>query len=184
MVIVTLAGADKVKTSSLGLSLLDKNGNHIKNSFSFIPQGKGGVHFLATFSPPLVPFKLLLKGKTKKGYPFKRNSRTIIQAKSAALTLLYTRHDQTIPAGGKSYAYLILHNAGKAERFKITVRDKLGYVKSHTKGKHVRRRGTKTIVVRVRAGSGDKGKTDTVFISATGTTSNVVVSYVLNMLVV
>lgn len=185
MAIVTLTGADKIQTSSLRLSLIDKNGNLIREADSFTPQGKSGVHFLATMSPPTGPFKLLLKGKTKGGYPFKRNSRTVIEAKSAVLTLLYTKHDQTIPAGGTSYAFLILHNSGKTtERFTITATDNLGVVYSFTRSKTVRSKGAKTIVVRVRAGVGERGKTASVFVRATGGTSKVVASYVLNMLVV
>ena len=92
MVILTVAGANKIHKKSLSLDLMSMDDRRLGTA-AVTPHGSSGAHFSATFSPPSAPFKLKFKGMTKKGYSFERLSRNAVHPSHALIRVLYVRNE-------------------------------------------------------------------------------------------
>ena len=65
-VLITVAGANKVRRGSLTLKFITKYGELI-SSHSLPPRGKKSVHYISTFTAPSQPFRIQLDGTTTSG---------------------------------------------------------------------------------------------------------------------
>jgi len=185
--VITLAGSEKVTSSSLRLQLITPEGNHISD---VTLQSRDGVHFTASITPraPAHAFKLKLKGTTRSGNPFERISRQKIKPTTAVLRGKYASNDYTLPLGRVTFIHFQLCNFGATEIFDVAVvKDKMGYVISSrlSRVKRVMKDRCVTISVRTRATRPqDVDKTDTVFVIAKGRVSRVLVSQTVRLFVV
>ena len=184
--VITLAGSEKVDTSSLRLQLITTEGIHISD---VTLQSRDSVHFTASILPSksLRAFKLKLKGTTREGYPFERISRQTIKPTTAVLRGKYASNDYTLPLNRVTFIHFQLCNFGDTEVFNVTVvKDRLGYVMpSRVRPKRVIKGRCVTISVRVRATRPqDVDKTDSVFVIAKGKDSHVLVSQTMRLFVV
>ena len=150
------------------------------------PHGTSGAHFSASFTPPSEPFKLKLKGTTKKGYAFVRNSHTTVHPSHALIRVLYARNEYTIPAGGSGFVMFVVYNTGPTEIFDIKVKDRLKYV-AHLRRTHITvRQGRKSFfsaTFKVPS-SAARGGSDEVLATITGRTSKKTVGHVVRLMVV
>ena len=118
MVILTVAGANKINKTSLSLDLMSMDGRRLGRA-AVIPHGSSGAHFSAAFSPPSARFKLKLKGLTKKDNSFERISHNTVHPSHALIRVLYARNEYTIPAGGSGFVMFVVYNTGATEIFDI-----------------------------------------------------------------
>lgn len=185
MVILTVAGAKKINSRSLSLDLMSMDGRRLSTA-TVTPHGTSGAHFSSSFTPPSVPFKLKLKGTTKKGYPFERNSHTTVHPSHALIRVLYARNEYTVPAGGSGFVMFVVYNTGPTEIFDIKVKDLLKYV-AHLRRKSivVRQGRTSFFSVTFKApSSAARGSGDDVLATITGRTSRKTVGHVVKLMVV
>ena len=183
--VITVAGSDKLDTSTVRLELITTEGTRISD---VTLQTSDNVHFTASITPRTSrPFKLKLRGTTRGGNTFERISRQTIKPTTAVLRGKYASNDYTLPLGRTTFVHFQLCNFGASEYFNVTVaKDKMGYMLSPTIGSIRAFKGRcATISVRVRATRPqDVEKTDTVFLIAKGRTSKIVVSQAVRLFVV
>ena len=187
--VITLAGSEKVDTSSLRLQLINTEGNLIRD----VPlqnRSGDGIHFTAIITPAASKpfFKLKLKGSTQSGNPFERISHQVIKPTTAVLRAKRASNDYTLPLRRNTFIHFQLCNFGNTEIFNVAVvKDRLRYIdrsrlpspKRVIKGRCV------TIAVRARATrQEDVETTDSVFVIAKGNSSSVVVSETVRLFVV
>lgn len=113
--------ADKVQSSSLYLNILKEDGSILRTA-SVRPAGTtSGAHFLATFATPSAPFKLQLRGKTKKNFDFERNSKNTIQPSPVMVKAIYSESEFTIPKHTSESIMFFVFNTGLTEMFDVSV---------------------------------------------------------------
>ena len=183
VVILTVAGANKINKNSLSLDLMSMDERGLKTA-AVTSHGSSGAHFSATFTPPAEPFKL--KGMTNKGYNFERLSRNAVHASHALIRVLYARNEYTIPAGGNGFVMFVVYNTGATEIFDIKVKDRLKYV-AHLRRSYITvRQGRKSFFsVSFKApSSAPRGGSDEVLATITGRTTKKTVGHVVRLMVV
>jgi len=127
VIILTVAGANKINKTSLILDLMSMDERHLGRA-AVTPHGTNSAHFSATFTPPSAPFKLKLMGMTKKGYSFERISHNVVYPSHVLIRDLYAKNEYTVPAGGGGFVMFVVYNTGATHIFDIKVKDRLKYV--------------------------------------------------------
>ena len=113
--------ADKVQSSSLYLNILKEDGSVLRTA-SVRPAGtRSGAHFSATFATPSAPFKLQLRGKTKKNFDFERNSKITIQPSYVMVRAIYSGSEFTVPKHTNESVMFLVYNTGVTEMFDVSV---------------------------------------------------------------
>lgn len=183
--VLTVAGSEKIDTSSVRLELITAEGARISDVSL---QKLNEVHFTASITPrSSQPFKLKIRGTTRGGNSFERISRQTIKPTTFVLRGKYASNDYTLPLGAVTFVHFQLCNFGASEYFDVTVvKDKMGYVISpNVRPRRVIKGRCTTLSIRARATrSQDVEKTDTVFIIAKGRTSKSVASQAVRLFVV
>ena len=185
MVILTIAGVNKIDGKSLSVDWTNKDGKRLDTTTTK-PHGKSGAHFSATFTTPSVPFLLKLKGKTKKGLIFERYSRNPVHPSHVLIRVLYARNDYTVPAGGIGFVVFVVFNTGRTERFDISVKDPLKFavpLRRHFITARKDRRNFFSVIFKAPS-SAARGAHNEVLVTITGRTSKTTVGHVVSLLVV
>ena len=113
--------ADKIQSSSLYLNILKEDGSVLRKA-SVRPAGTtSGAHFSATFATPSAPFKLQLRGKTKKNFDFERNSKITIQPSHVTVKAIYSGSEFTVPKHTNESVIFLVYNTGVTEMFDVSV---------------------------------------------------------------
>ena len=113
--------ADKVQSSSLYLNILKEDGSVLRTA-SVRPAGtRTRAHFSATFVTPSAPFKLQLRGKTKKNFDFERNSKITIQPSHVMVKAIYSGSEFTVPKHTNELVMFLVYNTGVTEMFDVSV---------------------------------------------------------------
>jgi len=175
--------SDKIDGSSLGLDLLSKDGK-VLSTTSVSPLGTSGAHFSASFSTPTVPFRMKLRGKTKKNFDFERSSRNIVHPSHALVRVLYARHEFTVPVRGRELVIFFVYNTGATEYFKLEVKDSPKFNASvlySTVRVYKNRSGFFYVYFSAKS---TPGTADNVIVTATGQSSKVSVNHVFSLMVV
>ncbi|XP_022802236.1 uncharacterized protein LOC111339780, partial [Stylophora pistillata] len=184
-VVITVAGSEKVNSSSVRLELITTEGTRISD---VTLQTADHVHFTSSFTPRATqPFKFKLRGITRGGNPFERISHQTIKPTTVVLRGKYASNDYTLPLGRVSFVHFQLCNFGASEFFDVTtVKDKMGYLLSrNVRSRRVTKGRCATLSVRAKATRPtDVDKTDIVFLIAKGQTSKVVASQAMRLFVV
>lgn len=185
LVIITVAGAEKINKNALHLDWTNNEGKRF-GTVPLVPRGKGSAHFSASFTPPSSPFKLKLRGKTKRGYSLERSSRRIVHPSHALIRVLYAKNEFTVPAGGRGFVLFVVYNTGPTEKFDIKIKNTMGFVHYLRRSSILVRRGRKSYFsVTFRAGSAAKrGKAGEVLATIKGQTSKKTVGQVVRLMVV
>lgn len=185
MVIVTIAGSNKINKNGLNLDFMSKNGRRLGTA-AVTPRGTSSAHFTSSFTPPSVPFKLKLRGKTKAGYNFERTSRNIVHPSHALIRVLYARNEFTVPAGGRGFVVFVVHNTGPTEMFDIKVKDRLKLVRRLRRSYIIVRRDRQSFfsVTFKAPRSAVRGKGDEVLATITGRKSKKTVGHVVMLMIV
>lgn len=171
---------DRINTTSLKLQLVGKDG-------STLPAAIFLSGITATFNPPLVPFRFVLRGRTVGGFPFKRVSREIVQAKSILLRTMYTRNYLTIRQGKKTSAMFAIHNNGVGEVFDINVFSTLSGINHTLSRSRMTVRPYSRSYIRVVFTVDPKvssGQSTAILVKAKGLSSGIKAQLVANFLVV
>ena len=176
--------AAKIDGSSLAIVLLSTDGKPLGTA-PVKPVGTSGAHFSASFTPPSVPFRLMLKGKTKKGNQFERNSHTVAKPSTVLVRVLYAKEEYTVPAKGNGLVMFIVHNNGPTDVFDIDVKDTEKFQTTLTRSTITVRKGrTSFFSVRFKAKSlASPGGTDAVLVTVTGKTSKTTAGHVVTLMV-
>ena len=120
-VILIVRHADKIQPSSLFLNILKEDGSVLRTA-SVRPTGTtSGAHFTATFATPSAPFKLQLRGRTKKNFKFERNSETTVQPSNVMVKALYSGSEFTVPKYNNESIMFFVYNTGPTEIFDVSV---------------------------------------------------------------
>ncbi|KAL9985051.1 hypothetical protein ACROYT_G007408 [Oculina patagonica] len=183
--ILIVRATDKIRSTSLNLEILSKD-DKVLIKTTVTPVGTSGAHFLASFSTPTVPFKLKLRGKTKKNFNFERNSANIVHPSRVLVRVLYARSEFTVPIRGRGLVIFFVYNTDATEIFDFKVKD------SSTFSATVLRSAVR--VYKNRSGffyamftpksTATSGAADNVLVTATGRTSKVIVNHVFTLMVV
>ena len=113
--------ADKIQSSSLYLNILKEDGSVLRTA-SVRPAGtRSRAHFSATFVTPSAPFKLQLRGKTKKNFDFERNSKITIQPSHVMVKAIYSASEFTVPKHTSESVMFLVYNTGVTEMFDVSV---------------------------------------------------------------
>ena len=149
------------------------------------PVGTSGAHFSASFTPPSVDFKLMLKEKTKKGNQFERNSHSVAKPSTLLIRVAYAKEECTVPAKGNGFVMFIVHNNGPTEVFDIHAKDTEKLQSTLTRSTITVRKGrTSFFSVSFKAKSpASPGGTDAVRVTVTGKTSKTTANQVVTLMV-
>ena len=180
-----MRASDKILTTSLNLDILSKEGK-VLNTTSVSPAGKSGAHFSASFSTPAVPFRLKLRGKTKKNFDFERSSHNIVHPSHALVRVLYARNEFTVPIRGKTLVMFFVYNTGSTEMFDLKVKDSSIFTASvliSAVRVYQNRSGFFFVYFSAKSAAAS-GAADNVMVTATGQTSKVSVNHVFSMMIV
>ena len=176
---MALSGSDEVVPSSLSLELLGSHGEHISD-VTVTSAGTSKVHFVGLFVSPLRAFKLKLKGTTREGQRFERVSKKNLEPQAGSLRMVRATSEYALSVAKEEPETVTfqLYNTGPTETFHVTATDRLGYVLPlTTSAVRVEQWHAQDILVRMRATrAADVGKTDVLFMTATGGTSGQVLS--------
>ena len=113
--------AGKIQSSSLYLNILKEDGSVLRTA-SVRPAGtRTTAHFSATFVTPSAPFKLQLRGKTKKNFDFERNSKITIQPSHVIVKAIYSASEFTVPKHTSESVMFLVYNTGVTEMFDVSV---------------------------------------------------------------
>ena len=180
-----MRASDKIRSTSLNLDILSKDGK-VLNTTSVSPVGKSGAHFSVSFSTPTVPFRLKLKGKTKKNFDFERSSHNIVHPSHALVRVLYARNEFTVPIRGRALVIFFVHNTGPTEIFDFKVQESSIFIASVLMpAVRVYQNRSSFLFVRFSAKStATFGAADNVMVTATGQTSKVSVNHMFSLMVV
>ena len=192
-IIITVAGSEKLNSSSLLLQLISTEGNLISD-VTLQSQSQG--HFIANYylNAHVPSFKLKLKGTTQNGYPFERISRKTARPTTAVLRVKYASNLYTLPLGRTTFIHFLVCNSGATEMFHIEVlEDRLGYIVRRGRHRSSKRRKAGKLVIKGRCvlffvyakatRSEDVGKTDPIYFILKGQKSKVVISQTVHLLV-
>lgn len=182
---ITVAGSEKLNTSSLHLELITLKGDRIRD---VTLQTTNNVHFTARFTPfTSQPFKLRLSGITRGGYTFERISRQKIKPSRILLRVKHASNDYTLPLGRVTFVHFEICNFGATEYFDVTVvKDRMGLIITPQISPRLVMKGHCPIIsVRARATRPqDVDKTDNLFLMVKGRTSKVLASQGVRLFVV
>ena len=159
-VFVTVAGAKWLKAYSLRIKVVEKTGATHADQL-LIPVGTSGARYFVKFSPPTVPFKLVLYGLTPKGNSFKRESPKLDQTVPVLLKYSYKEASNILHRGQRTklIVQILRGNTGeRAQKYTLKLKDDRGYG-TVTRGPRTVYRGRKgfariTFVVPTDAPSG------------------------------
>lgn len=185
-VLITVAGAEKVRPRSLRLEFITKYGNLI-SSHSLQSRGRRNVHYTSTFSAPSQSFRLKLLGTTKAGNAFERISRNIVTPKTVLLRVVHSRNQFTLPIGRTSFVlFEIINGLRTRETFAIKAKSRLGYILPMSRRIKAVRGGYRShFSLRFRSTKrSDVGKTDIVMVSIKGRGSKAKSVQIVQLLVV
>ena len=113
--------AGKIQSSSLYLNILKEDGSVLRTA-SVRPAGtRTRAHFSATFVTPSAPFKLQLRGKTKKNFDFERNSKITIQPSHVMVKAIYSESEFTVPKHTNESVMFLVFNTYVTEMFDVSV---------------------------------------------------------------
>ena len=175
--LITVAGSEKLNTSSLRLEIITPEGARITD---VTLQTTDNVHFTASFTPRTSQqFKLKLSGITRGGNTFERISRQKIKPSRALLRVRYASNDYTLPLGRVTFVHFQICNFGATEYFDVTVvKDRMSLIITpQISPIRVIEGHCAIISVRARATrSEDVDKTDNLFLMVKGRTSKVLAS--------
>lgn len=118
-IFATVGGAEHTNISTLSIRLEDPKGFTIQKGIEMKPMGTVGIHFQATFMPPMGKYKVILEGKTLGGTKFTRMSKSEDEAKTVLLRVLYGQNHFTALPGRRFLLLVGLHNNGPTEFFKV-----------------------------------------------------------------
>ena len=180
-----MRASDKILSTSLNLDILSKDGK-VLNTTSVSSVGTSGAHFSASFSTPAVPFRLKLRGKTKKNFDFERSSHNIVHPSHALVRVLYARHDFTVPILGRALVIFFVYNTGSTEVFNLKVKDSSIFTASvlfSALRVYQNRSGFFFVYFSAKSGA-TSGAADNVMVTATGQTSKVSVNHVFSLMIV
>lgn len=183
--ILIVRASDKIRSTSLNLDILSKDGK-VLNTTSVSPAGTSGAHFSASFFTPMVPFRLKLRGKTKKNFDFERSSHNIVHPSHALVRVLYARHEFTVPIRGRALVIFFVYNTGSTEMFDFKVKASSIFTSSVLSSPvRVYKNRSGFFFVYFSANSAaTSGAADNVMVTATGQTSRVSVNHVFSLMVV
>ncbi|PFX21151.1 von Willebrand factor A domain-containing protein 7 [Stylophora pistillata] len=183
--LITVAGSEKLNTSSLHLQLITPEGAGISG---VTLQTTDNVHFTASFTPlTSQPFKLRLSGITRVGNTFERISRQKIKPSRTLLRVKYASNDYTLPLGRVTFVHFQICNFGATEYFDVkVVKDRMGLIITpQIPPKRIIKGRCAIISVHARATRPqDVDRTDNLFLMVKGRTSKVLASQGVRLFVV
>ena len=183
---MTVSTANKINGESLQLEILNGDNEVLNTTDVHSLPGKSGAHFSASFSTPTIPFKLKLRGQTKRGFDFERNSKALVQPSRVLLRVLYSSEDFTVPISGRGLVIFVAYNTGSTENFQFEVKDSTTFnssVSLSSRRVFQNRIGFFYTWFTAKAAA-TRGSVDTVMVTATGETSKTRVSSVVSLMAV
>lgn len=183
-VILIVRAVNKIQPASLNLDIVEEDGK-VLSTASVLPVGTSGAHFSATFSTPTVPFKLQLKGKTKKNFDFERNSQHTVTPSHVVVKVLYARNEFTVPKSGNEFTMFFAYNTGATEVFDFKVKSTSNFkAQSSRSSARIYRDRLAFFSARFTATpSAVRGAADRVLVTVTGRTTHVTASYLVSLMV-
>ena len=176
--------ADKIQSSSLYLKILKEDGSVLRTA-SVRPTGtRSRAHFSATFVTPSAPFKLQLRGKTKKNFNFERNSKITIQPSHVMVKAIYSGSEFTVPKHTREPVTFLVFNTDVTEMFDVSV-EATSVFNAHYQRSHLVYQDRLAIIYAYFTASplAAPGKAEGVLVTVTGRTSKATAKTVVSLMV-
>ena len=198
-VIITVAGLESVRSDSLTLDVVDKTDRVIFSNLALQRNPAKSVIFNTTIRGNTKPFKLKLKGKTRRGFSFQRLSSTLVTPKAVHIRFLYSSEEFVLKRGQKTFITLEILKmgamlSGKARGSSLTfsMKTRLGKASFGTNlgniGKDITRIVRRRTYIRVFYKTPKEaiyyGKSDTLFVRVTGKQQSEEASASINILII
>ena len=183
-VVLIVRQADKIQSSSLYLNILKEDGGVLRTA-SVRPAGTtSGAHFTATFATPSAPFKLQLRGKTKKHFDFERNSKIAIQPSHVMVKAIYSGGEFTVPKHTNESVMFLVYNTGVTEMFDVSV-EGTSVFNAHYQRSHLVYQDRLAIIYAYFTASplAAPGNAEGVLVTVTGRTSKATAKTVVSLMV-
>ena len=183
--ILIVRSGDKIYGTSLNLEILSKD-DRVLNTTSVSPIGSSGAHYSVSFPTPTVPFKLKLRGKTKKNFDFERQSANIVHPSRAVIRVLYARGEFTVPLRGRAMVIFFVYNTGSTEIYDLKVKDSYifnAFVLRSAVRAYKNLSGFFFVQFSAKP-TATPGDADSVLVTATGRTSKASVNHMFSLMVV
>ena len=176
--------ADKIQSSSLYLKILKEDGSVLR-TVSVRPTGtRSRAHFSATFVTPSAPFKLQLRGKTKKNFNFERNSKITIQPSHVMVKAIYSGSEFTVPKHTREPVTFLVFNTDVTEMFDVSV-EATSVFNAHYQRSHLVYQDRLAIIYAYFTTSplAAPGNAEGVLVTVTGRTSKATAKTVVSLMV-
>ena len=179
-----MRGAEKLQSSTLQLYILGTDGRRL-HSTRLRRVGRDGVHFSASFPTPEVPFKMQIKGNTKRNFQFERSSQSTVEPRHVFVKVLYARNEFTAPKSGYEFAIFLIINSGATEEFDFKIKETVNFeVRTSANTTMVYQNRQAVISVRFFAKrSAVPGNAEDLLVTGTGKTSGVTASEIVSLMV-
>ena len=179
-----MRGAEKLQSSTLQLYILGTDGRRL-HSTRLRRVGRDGVHFSASFPTPEVPFKMQIKGNTKRNFQFERSSQSTVERRHVFVKVLYARNEFTAPKSGYEFAIFLIINSGATEEFDFKIKETVNFeVRTSANTTMVYQNRQAVISVRFFAKrSAVPGNAEDLLVTVTGKTSGVTASEIVSLMV-
>lgn len=183
-VILIVSGAEKLQPSTLQLYILGTDGRRLRST-RLQKVGRDGVHFSASFATPEVPFKMQIKGNTKRDVQFERSSQSTVEPNHVVVKVLYARNEFTAPKSGYEFAMFLIINSGATEEFDFKIKETVNFeVRTSANTTMVYQYRQAVISVRFFAKrSAVPGNAEDLLVTVTGKTSGVTASEIVSLMV-
>lgn len=186
MVMIKVSEMNQINATSLRLRVIYRNGTD-GGEFTLHEVGDSGMRYRATIKLNKGPYKLQLRGITKRGHPFTRVAIKNDEAKPFRLRVVYARK-YILPLGKNSTLFLIIENPSAERNFIYNVTDTFGY--ANDMGTKLEHAGPfyNQIIFRLKfrvpkTDTANVNKTNRVVITAIGEKSGVASTLVMYLLI-
>ena len=175
-----------MQLSTLKLNILSTNGRPL-HTIPLRQVGGDGVHFSASFHTPTEAFNMQLKGKTKKGFQFERNSQSTVEPSHVVVKLLYAQNEFTVPKSDElnDFSMFFILNSGDTEKFKFQIKETVNFKAKYSSSLITvyKNRPAAVFVRFFPKRSAVPGSVDDLLVTVTGETSKVTATNIVSLMV-
>lgn len=186
--VLQISGNNLVDHATLKVDITDENGAVIQGDVSLKgSEGASGI-FQTDIDTPSQKFKVLLKGTTKKGFPFQRVAQSSFEAFEAAMATISAGNEFTASAAKGSAAIKVyFYNQGATQTYSFSAESTQGSVSASQSSMSMSSGRNSTASFTFNLPSNAKslvGKTANIAITARGQSSGKKVQAAFSMLIV
>jgi len=141
MMVIRIGGIARIQASSLRVDVVDTHGNMLIKDITIKELDSKDI-YSTKMSPPDVPFKIRLSGRTQSGHNFERISSGIAKAATAYMRATFAGNEFTATIGkGAVTAQVQVLNIGDEDTITFNVAASIGSIQTKSQSKNIRNMG-------------------------------------------